>query len=463
MSVKIFNKEENKWVIFPGTIGAPGKDAYIIAQENGYQGTKEEYNQALVDIPTVTEKITDLEGKIEKQVTSNDVFTTQDKVIVAEGNNRGVKDSGILISNLALKSELNEIQVPWDKITDKPETYTPSEHTHNIADINDFPEIPEPIQIDSELSASSENPVQNKVINSAIESINNNLGNKLEASALDNYYTKSQVDDKIGEAGGGDAVVSGNLVDNNVVLGAGNKSVKDSGVALNSLATQQWVTEKNYLSNDSAEYSGNSATATKVKNKLIFTGSVTGEYDGSSEVTIDIQKENTEIPIALPNPYPLIINAVADIPDGAVSDKICEYSGESNVTANINVAGYDECTYEVGTPYLLKINGKSDYVLNGSGKWGLPHLGITTTPGNYGICDKSTENESITITDSNLSEDKQVSILVTKGDVNVTFNNAKFKLSNNIGDIQGSSSQYKCYCLQYINDNLILVNCSIYA
>lgn len=461
MSVKIFNKETNQWVIFPGTIGAPGKDAYIIAQENGYQGTKEEYNQALVDIPTVTEKITDLEGKIEKQVTSNDVFTTQDKVIVAEGNNRGVKDSGILISNLALKSELSEIQVSWDRVTDKPETYAPSEHKHNVADIDDFPEIPEPIQIDSELSASSENPVQNKVINSAIESINNNLGNKLEASVLDNYYTKSQVDDKIEEAGEGDVVVSGNLVDNNIVLGAGNKSVKDSGVALNSLATQQWVTEKNYLSNNDPEYPGNSATATKVQNKLIFTGAVTGEYDGSLEVTVDIPKE--EIPIALPNPYPLTINAKADIPNGAVIDNICKYSGESEVTANINVAGYDECSYETGEPYLLKINGKTEYVLNGSGKWGVPHLGTAITPGNYGICDKSAESESITITDSNLSKDKQVAILVTKGNINVTFNNAKFKLTDNINNIQGSSSQYKCYCFQYINDNLILVNCSIYA
>lgn len=28
MSVKIYDKTQNQWVIFPGTIGAPGKDAY---------------------------------------------------------------------------------------------------------------------------------------------------------------------------------------------------------------------------------------------------------------------------------------------------------------------------------------------------------------------------------------------------------------------------------------------------
>lgn len=170
-----------------------------------------------------------------------------------------------------------------------------------------------------------------------------------------------------------------------------------------------------------------------------------------------------DIPIALPNPYPLIINAVANIPDGAVSDKICEYSGESSVTANINVAGYDECTYEVGTPYLLKINGKSDYVLNGLGKWGLPHLSFTNTPGNYGICDKSSEDTPITVSSTDLSEEKQTAIIIVKGNVTVTFSDPKFKLEASASTVSGESTQYKCYCLQYVNENLILVNCSLYG
>ena len=36
------------------------------------------------------------------------------------------------------------------------------------------------------------------------------------------------------------------------------------------------------------EYTGNAATATKVGNKLTFTGAVTGEYDGSSATTVNI-------------------------------------------------------------------------------------------------------------------------------------------------------------------------------
>ena len=57
MSVKIYDKKQKKWIIFPGTIGAPGKDAYLIAQENGYAGTKEEYAKVLTDIPKIINSI----------------------------------------------------------------------------------------------------------------------------------------------------------------------------------------------------------------------------------------------------------------------------------------------------------------------------------------------------------------------------------------------------------------------
>ena len=57
MSVKYWDRVLNKWVIFPGTVGAPGKDAYFIAQENGYTGTKEEFADSLVQIPDIVDYI----------------------------------------------------------------------------------------------------------------------------------------------------------------------------------------------------------------------------------------------------------------------------------------------------------------------------------------------------------------------------------------------------------------------
>lgn len=167
-------------------------------------------------------------------------FTTENRVIVSNGAGKVVKDSGVLIENLALKSYVDEKEISWDKVTGKPETYPPSEHKHNIVDINDFPEIPEPIQVDSELSSSSENPVQNKVIDAALK-------NKLDSTALENYYNKEEIDSKISAAGGGDVVASGNLTDGYIVLGAGTKSIRDSFTRIEDLATQSWVNEQNYI------------------------------------------------------------------------------------------------------------------------------------------------------------------------------------------------------------------------
>lgn len=330
-------------------------------------------------------------------------FTTENRVIVANGAGKVVKDSGILIENLALKSYVDEKEIAWDKVTGKPETYAPSEHKHDITDINDFPEIPDPIQVDSELSSSSENPVQNKVIEAALK-------NKLDSTVLENYYNKEEVDSKISAAGGGDVAASGDLTSNNLIIGAGPKSIKDSGTALSSLATKSEVStpttfawtdgttsgptgslsgnnmepvaypaipsaskttsgvvttgeqvfsgektfdsvtcergltvkrhseadypridfiDGNYPYGSSyitpIKYTGTSAEAEKVVNKLKFTGDVTAEYDGSSEVTINISNNSSEIPIALPNPYPIKFTGAST----------SSYDGSSAVTVNI--------------------------------------------------------------------------------------------------------------------------------
>lgn len=444
-------------------------------------------------------------------------FTTADRVIVSNGAGKVIKDSGILIDNLALKSYVDEKDITWSEITNKPTTYTPSAHFHIVSDITDFPEIPEPIQVDSQLSSTSENPVQNKVINSA-------LNTKLNTSALDNYYNKEEVDSKLSDAGGGDVVASGNLAIDKIVVGAGTKSIKDSNVSINSLITSEdlstpttfsWTngttvgptgslsgnnmepvsypaipsasstqsgiitTEAQNIkgkktfddgiqigtngsfSSDGGEFLGTASVANKVNNKLTFSGGATGEYDGSSAVTINIPE--LDIPIALPNPYSLSLSAIAEIPEGNVVDSIVNYNGSSTVDSSIKVLGYDTGTYESGVPYLTRINGQSNTVLLGNGKWGYPYLKTTTTPGNYGICDKSSSTSSVLVSSTNLSETQQTALIITKGNVAVSFNNSIFKIGSSVSSVSGNSSQYKCYALQYINDSIILVNCELYG
>lgn len=59
MAVKRYNSETQTWEIFPGTAG---DDAFVMAQKNGYSGTKEEYIQALLSLPDATVKLSSVDN-----------------------------------------------------------------------------------------------------------------------------------------------------------------------------------------------------------------------------------------------------------------------------------------------------------------------------------------------------------------------------------------------------------------
>ena len=74
------------------------------------------------------------------------------------------------------RSYVDEKEIAWDKVTGKPETYVPAAHTHPLSQITDARaldykdkidesdlnfDIPEGIVVDSSLSTTSVNPVQN--------------------------------------------------------------------------------------------------------------------------------------------------------------------------------------------------------------------------------------------------------------------------------------------------------------
>ena len=213
-------------------------------------------------------------------------FTTSDRVITSSGAGKTIKDSGILLTNLATKEFVNQFKPEWNKIANKPSTFTPSAHTHTVNQITNFPtlgalaskdkvdesdlnfNIPEGIVIDSALSATSENPVQNKVITNTLSSyvktadLNVTLGNYYTTNKV---YTKKEVDDKIASVGDGDVMASGDLATDYIIVGAGTKSVKNSGQTLSNLAlkseipslsgyaTQSWVTSQRYLTSVPAQ------------------------------------------------------------------------------------------------------------------------------------------------------------------------------------------------------------------
>lgn len=623
MSVKIYDKKQKKWIIFPGTIGAPGKDAYLIAQENGYTGTKEEYAKVLTDIPKIINSIEEeptegsknlitsggvwqaidnvhttinnqikssivdnleslaadkslsanqgrilkemianlanlqieivdqlpsvgetniiylvkksgsapdihdeyvfVDGKWEKigdteidlsnyytrdevddkltgfgagDVIAAEAFTTADRVITSNGPGKTVKDSGILINNLALKSYVDEKEIAWDKVTGKPETYVPAAHTHPLAQITDAGalaykdkvdesdlnfDIPDGTVVDSSLSTSSVNPVQNKVVTEAL----NNRYTKSET------YSQSEIDEKISSAGGGDVMASGNLAVDYIIIGAGPKSIKNSGQTLSNLAlkseipslsgyaTQSWVTGQGYSTentwrpvkvgsttlNDSSttltiangtgiglSFSNGTLTITNsapgssytlpVAKDNILGGIKTGYTEsGGAEMAIYTLEDGTaytllrdtavktalgftpanvnDIPIALPNPYALNITA------GGSSTN---YTGSA--TANLN---------------LDKVFSKK--------------LATVTTPGQPGIFVGTAA--SYKVSSLYVSENNPDAIIVIPASSSISFNNTIYTEMKDLGSLTGGT--YKCYCITYINSSIVLVNGAVYG
>lgn len=441
-------------------------------------------------------------------------FTTSDRVITSSGAGKTIKDSGILLTNLATKEFVNQFEPEWNKIANKPSTFTPSAHTHTVNQITDFPtlgalaskdkvnesdlnfNIPEGVVIDSALSATSKNPVQNKVITNTLSSyvktadLNVTLGNYYTTNEV---YTKEEVDDKIASAGGGDVMASGDLSTDYIIVGAGTKSVKNSGQTLSNLAlkseipslseyaTQSWVTSQGYLtsvpaqswssitdkpttlagygitdainnfyvndetgdnylvsaSNNNLNIVGGDncisvgitgrnvgiyhnkedgylhvpATGTTNNGKVLMAGSTAGSIMWKS---IDLP----EIPTALPNPHALNITA-----GGSTTN----YTGSSTSTINLD-----------------SIFSKS--------------LAIVNTPGKAGIFYGASSSYSVStvyVTRSNPD-----AVIVVPTITTVTFGSNYVKMKG-LDDLSGG--RYKCYCITYIDTNLVLVNGAIYG
>lgn len=660
MSVKIYDKKQKKWIIFPGTIGAPGKDAYLIAQENGYTGTKEEYAKVLTDIPKIINSIEEeptegsknlitsggvwqaidnvhttinnqikssivdnleslaadkslsanqgrilkemianlanlqieivdqlpsigetniiylvkksgsapdihdeyvfVDGKWEKigdteidlsnyytrdevddkltgfgagDVIAAEAFTTADRVITSNGPGKTVKDSGILINNLALKSYVDEKEIAWDKVTGKPETYVPAAHTHPLAQITDAGalaykdkvdesdlnfDIPDGTVVDSSLSTSSVNPVQNKVVTEAL----NNRYTKSET------YSQSEIDEKIGSVGGGDVMASGNLAVDYIIIGAGTKSIKNSSQTLSNLAlktdlngyaTQSWVNSQGFITEAGDNYypttftwangttAGPTGSLTGVGMSAVSFNAIpvasttqsgvvtTGDQSFAGEKTFmgGISAQDADISdliigsslefnafgrfnyIATSTEaggikigatasgvnLPLVLNsskqAYIAVTKGAVTAAL------GFTPANVN--DIPEIPITLPNPYALNVTaGGSTTSYTGSSASTIDldniyakKLPSVDTPGKPGLYFAS--SGSVNVTEVYVTENNPDAIILVANTVDVTFGENYHKMDG-IDSLSGGN--YKCYCITYVR-GVVLVNGAIYG
>ena len=684
MSVKIYDKKQKKWIIFPGTIGAPGKDAYLIAQENGYTGTKEEYAKVLTDIPKIINSIEEeptegsknlitsggvwqaidnvhttinnqikssivdnleslaadkslsanqgrilkemianlanlqieivdqlpsigetniiylvkksgsapdihdeyvfVDGKWEKignteidlsnyytraevdakipvipnietsisgagnvitlievdannkhkvnatkgisvytqqevddkltgfgagDVIAAEAFTTADRVITSNGPGKTVKDSGILISNLALKSYVDEKEIAWDKVTGKPETYVPAAHTHPLSQITDARalaykdkidesdlnfDIPEGIVVDSSLSTTSVNPVQNKVVTEAL----NNRYTKSET------YSQSEIDEKIGSAGGGDVTASGNLVSDYIIIGAGTKSIKNSGQTLSNLAlkseipslsgyaTQSWVTGQGYSTENTwrpvkvgSTTLNDSSTTLTIANG---TGIGLSFSNGTLTITNSAPGSSYTLPVAKNNVLGGIKTGYTESGGAEMAIYVLEdgtaYTLLKDTTVKTalgftpaNVNDIPEIPIALPNPYALNViagssttnyTGSSASTINLDNIFSkqLPILTNADDAGKPGIYFTNSTTQVNVV--ARVTKEQPNAIVVVPSATPVVFDEPTVFLMDGIDSLSGGA--YKCYCITWIaaaqsglREDLILVNGAIYG
>lgn len=440
-------------------------------------------------------------------------FTTTDRVITSGGAGKTVKDSGILLTNLATKEFVNQFEPEWDKIANKPSTFTPSAHTHTVNQITDFPtlgalaskdkvdesdlnfNIPEGVVVDSALSATSENPVQNKVITNTLSSyvktadLNVTLGNYYTTNEV---YTKEEVNDKIASAGGGDVMASGDLATDYIIVGAGTKSVKNSGQTLSNLAlkseipslsgyaTQSWVTSQGYSTENTWRPVKVGSTTLNDSSTTLTIANGTGIgltfVDGTLTITNNAPGSAYTLPIADPETLGGIKTGfnenLANIPVH-VDGEGCAYVAvsKSSVVAALQYTPADvndipEIPIALPNPYALNITaggsttnytGSSASTINLDSIFSKP-LASVDAPGKAGIFYGSSSSYSVStvyVTSSNPD-----AVIVVPTATTVTFGSNYVKMSG-LDDLTGGS--YKCYCITYINTGLVLVNGAIYG
>lgn len=435
-------------------------------------------------------------------------FTTSDRVITSSGAGKTIKDSGILLTNLATKEFVNQFEPEWNKIANKPSTFTPSAHTHTVNQITDFPtlgalaskdkvnesdlnfNIPEGVVIDSALSATSKNPVQNKVITNTLSSyvktadLNVTLGNYYTTNEV---YTKEEVDDKIASAGGGA------LSTDYIIVGAGTKSVKNSGQTLSNLAlkseipslseyaTQSWVTSQGYLTSVPAQ-SWSSITdkpttlagygITDAINNFYVNDETGDNYlvsasnnnlnivGGDNCISVGITGRNVGIYHNKEDGY-LHVPATGTTNNGKVL-----MAGSTAGSIMWKSIDLPEIPTALPNPHALNITaggsttnytGSSTSTINLDSIFS-KSLAIVNTPGKAGIFYGSFSSYSVStvyVTRSNPD-----AVIVVPTITTVTFGSNYVKMKG-LDDLSGG--RYKCYCITYINTGLVLVNGAIYG
>lgn len=399
-------------------------------------------------------------------------------IVIFEGTNgKLIKDSGYNVGSFAVK-----------------------DHTHTISQITDL----DPITVDDTLSTTSINPVQNKVVATALSNKVNNatLGSYVKTADLNvtlgNYYTtaevytKNEVDDKIGSAGGGDVMASGNLAVDYIIIGAGPKSIKNSGQTLSNLAlkseipslsgyaTQNWVTSQGYSTENTwrpvkvgSTTLNDSSTTLTIANG---TGIGLSFSNGTLTITNSAPGSSYTLPVAKNNVLGGIKTGYTESGGAEMAIYVLEdgtaYTLLKDTTVKTalgftpaNVNDIPEIPIVLPNPYALNVTaGGSTTSYTGSSASTIDldniyakKLPSVDTPGKPGLYFAS--SGSVNVTEVYVTENNPDAIILVANTVDVTFGENYHKMDG-IDSLSGGN--YKCYCITYVR-GVVLVNGAIYG
>lgn len=357
-------------------------------------------------------------------------------VLFSGTNGKTIKDSNYNVGSFAVKN-----------------------HTHTVSQITDFPEIPEAITVDSALSTTSENPVQNKVITTQL---NNKVNNATLSSyvktvdlntTLGNYYTTTEVYTK--------------------------KQVDDKIPSLNGYATESWVTNQGYSTENtwrpvkvgSTTLSDSSTTLTIANGTGIGltlangTLTITNSAPGSS-YTLPVAKDN--ILGGIKTGYTESGGAemaIYTLEDGTAYTLLRDTAVKTAL--GFTPANVNDIPIDLPNPYALNITaGGSSTNYTGSATANLnldkvfsKKLATVTTPGQPGIFVGTAA--SYEVSSLYVSENNPDAIIVIPASSSISFNNTIYTEMKDLGSLTGGT--YKCYCITYINSSIVLVNGAVYG
>ena len=245
MSVKYFNKEKNEWVIFPGTIGAPGEDSYQIAVNHGYKGTYEEYQHMIAIMPDVLMKATDFVNNIDEIPTEN-----SDHLVKSGGVYSSIKNVETLVNDKSselnskieeAKSEIeNNINPKLDELNDR--------ITDVESDLNGSLDDLEKIVIENKNDSDNSISDLEKSFDDKMQEVLDNLNNKANVSDIPtDYVTPDVIEGVYSAIDNIDTTVSAEevatVLDADMIAGVVNGSLKIEGTAITdgAIATRHMI------------------------------------------------------------------------------------------------------------------------------------------------------------------------------------------------------------------------------